>query len=178
MLGVPPGGWDFNFGRVDPANPTPNRLWIGIAAGAGSGYFNEDLYTYDASGTHTHTVPNHTHSVTIAAHTHDITIPAHSHGLTIPGHTHEILYGIVDDNQYPDTVHLSVNGVDVTVAAGGPWGVGGSAVDQDIDITNQILGTVGGIRQRHSIVFSCEGGQGQAEVTVECKVTVQSLQQV
>ncbi|SCM13181.1 Phage minor structural protein [Bacillus wiedmannii] len=71
---------------------------IGVAIPAGG---EEDLWTYTASGDHSHSVsipshkhqvniPNHSHSVTIPNHTHSVSIPDHTHQISIPNHTHEI----------------------------------------------------------------------------------------
>jgi phage minor structural protein len=70
-----------------------------------------DIYTYGASGDHTHTVtvPAHTHSFDVPNHSHNVTIPNHSHDLTLPDHTHEILYGIFE-GETPTSVTVKVDG--------------------------------------------------------------------
>jgi len=67
---------------------------------------NVDLYTYDSSGSHSHTfsVPEHNHSITLEAHSHSIQIPEHSHG---------IQYGIYESPEEPTAVTIKVNGVTV-----------------------------------------------------------------
>lgn len=114
-----------------------------------------DIYTYDAAA-------NHTHSINIPAHTH--TVPAL-----------QIDFGIEDDSQYPDTMSIKVDDVDVTAALGGPWGVGAAAIDLSLDITSYLVNASGGLRQRHVVEFSCTGGQGWIETTVELRTTVQSI---
>lgn len=114
-----------------------------------------DVYTYDASADHTHT----------------INIPPHTH--TVPALL--IDYGIEDDTQYPNTVKIKIDGVDVTAALGGPWGVGATAIQTTLDITSYLVNAASGLRQRHEIEFSCTGGQGDIEVTVEMATTVQSI---
>jgi phage minor structural protein len=70
-----------------------------------------DIYTYGASGDHTHTVtvPAHTHSFSVPNHSHEVTVPNHSHNLTLPDHTHEILYGIFE-GETPTAVTVKVDG--------------------------------------------------------------------
>ncbi|MBZ0297591.1 MAG: hypothetical protein K8L99_33855, partial [Anaerolineae bacterium] len=93
-------------------------------------------------------------------------------------HTHvipaaDLDYGIVDDSEYPDTVRIAVNGVDYTAALGGPWGVGGTAVDEVIDIADQI--NLSTLQQLHEVEVTCDGGQGEVEATVELYETIQSI---
>jgi hypothetical protein len=158
-----PAFWRKMFGRASAGGST-----LDVVFGMNNNVTTNDLYTYDASGSHTHTV-------TIPAHTHDVTIPAHAHDVTIPSHTHALDYGIYDDTEYPDTLSIWINGVDRTAALGGPWAVGGGALNQVLDIDEYINLN---LRQLHSVEFRCTGGQGDVEVTVELKITVQSLQQV
>jgi phage minor structural protein len=70
-----------------------------------------DIFTYGASGDHTHTfsVPSHSHDFTIPNHSHNVTIPNHSHDLTLPDHTHEILYGIFE-GETPTAITVKVDG--------------------------------------------------------------------
>jgi hypothetical protein len=144
----------------------------------GAGPDTSDVYTYDASGNHTHTVPAHTHSFTVPAHSHQIEIPAHSHQITIPAHNHVLAYGIVDDDDHPALIHVKVNGEDRTAALGGPWAADGEAADFNFEIANYLNAALGGLRQQHQVEFWCEEGQGEVEVTVELKLTVQSIYQV
>lgn len=70
-----------------------------------------DIFTYGASGDHTHTfsVPSHSHDFSIPNHSHNVTIPNHSHDLTLPDHTHEILYGIFE-GETPTAITVKVDG--------------------------------------------------------------------
>lgn len=140
----------YNFAQ-DSSGTSPANLGL-LIRGAGA---LADMYTEGASG----------------AHTHSISIPSHTH--TVPSLV--IDFGIEDDNQFPDTVSIKVDDIDVTAALGGPWGAGGSAVDTTIDITSYLVNAAGGLRQRHEVTFSCTGGQGEIEVTVELRTTVQSI---
>jgi len=108
-----------------------------------------DLYTDGASGEHTHTI-------------------------NLPNHTHELDYEINDDTDYPDSVGIKINGVDRTTALGGPWGVGGSAIDIEIDIA-QYIESAAIFQQRHQIELYCDSGQGEIEVEVEMQAIIQFL---
>jgi len=114
------------------------------------------------------------------SHVHDIDIPAHTHTVSIPAHTHTIPvllveFGIEDDTQYPSSVRMEINGVDVTAALGGPWATAGQAIDVTVDITSYLVNASGGLQQRHQVTLSCLGGRGEIEVTVELSTTVQSI---
>lgn len=109
-----------------------------------------DMYTYDASGTHTHTVNDHTH--------------------TVPAHTHPISYGISDDTDYPDHVSVTVNGTSVAT----DLDTAGTGLDTELDITAEILAAAS-VQQAHSVVISCTGGQGRVKVFVELYETIQSV---
>ncbi|AXO97174.1 phage tail spike protein [Bacillus anthracis] len=107
---------------------------IGVAIPAGA---EEDLWTYTASGDHSHSVsipshkhqvniPNHSHSVTIPAHTHSVSIPDHSHQISIPNHTHtitlpdhihDIQHGIYKLSERPSKVTIKVDGNVVPVTS-------------------------------------------------------------
>lgn len=93
---------------------------IGVAIPAGG---EEDLWTYTASGDHSHSVsipshkhqvniPNHSHSVTIPAHTHSVSIPDHTHQISIPNHTHEInIPNHTHTITLPDHIHDIQHGI-------------------------------------------------------------------
>jgi hypothetical protein len=133
--------------------------------------------TYDDSPAHTHdvTTNDHTHDVTTSNHTHDVTIPNHTHDVTLGDHTHALDYGIYDDVEYPDTVRIAINGVDRTAALGGPWGAGGIAVNEELEITTYLVNAVGGLRQLHEITISCDAGQGTVETVMKLQLTVQGI---
>lgn len=137
--------------------PIVTGLWL-----ATTGPF--DVYTYGASG-------NHSHTLNIPAHTHSISLPAHTH--TVPPLT--VLYGIQDDTQTPQGVRVAINGVDATTALGGPWASAGGEIEEWLDITSYLTSASGGLRQQHRLTVSCDGGQGEVEATVELRLTVQSI---
>ncbi len=89
-------------------------------------------------------------------------------------HSHTLTYGINDDTEYPDTLRVSINGVDRTSALGGPWGSGGSAVDVTLDVTDYI-NAAATLQQEHTVQFSCDGGQGEVEVLVELYEVIQTI---
>lgn len=65
--------------------------------------------------------------------------PTHSHGMdhthSTPNHTHGITYGIYSSG-YPTAVSMTIDGVDVTTALGGPWNPSLSDPSEvDMDIT-------------------------------------------
>lgn len=121
----------------------------------GAGPDTSDVYTFDADGSHSHT----------------INIPAHTH--TVPALL--VDFGIEDDSQLPDTVRVKINGVDQTIALGGPWGVGGFPIEIELDITDFLINASGGLRQLHQVEISCTDGQGEVEAAVELRQTVQSI---
>jgi hypothetical protein len=121
------------------------------------------LYTFD-------TANDHTHSVTVPSHTHDVTIPAHTH--TIPAAN--LTYGITDDTDYPDTVRIAVNGTDYTSTLGGPWAVGGGALDVVLELADAI-NAAATLQQKHTVTISCDDGQGEVEATVELYEVIQSI---
>lgn len=107
-----------------------------------------DIYTFGASGDHTHIVP---------AHAHDLT------------------YGIYEDSTHPQTISLEINGIDRTVELGGQWALTNVSADVEIDITDFLVNAVGGLQQNHSIVFSCASGQGEIEAEIDLLVSIQAI---
>ncbi|MCU5339275.1 phage tail protein [Bacillus cereus] len=84
---------------------------IGVAIPAGG---EEDLWTYTASGDHSHSVsiPSHRHQVNIPAHSHSVIIPAHTHSVMIPNHTHQInIPNHTHEIQLPDHIHDIQHGI-------------------------------------------------------------------
>lgn len=107
-----------------------------------------EIWTETASGTHTHTIDDHTHDLTYAIH---------------------------DDTVNPNTVSIYIDGVDRTSALGGPWGGGGVAMDEELDITTYLVNAVGGLRQNHTVQLRCSSSQGEALVMVELVETIQAI---
>jgi hypothetical protein len=134
----------------------PNTLaamFVGIDA-----EFNDlDIYTYDESGTHTHSV----------------TIPDHTHGITIPNHTHTLTYGISDDSSTPVSIRVYVDDVEVT---GGPWAGSGGNQDIEIDITSMFDEI--DFQGEHTVKVTCTSGQGAIEAQIEIRETIQSIRVV
>jgi len=56
---------------------------------------------------------------------------------------------------YPHDVTLSINGIDRTVALGGPWGTYTAQADVELDITEYIIDASGGLYQEHDLQFYC-----------------------
>ncbi len=148
-------------------------MYLTNIADAGSGQFrsNKTAWMYEhtsgADAAHTHTIHSSAHSHSHGhgmAHTHD----AHSHTMTVT-------YGIFDDTAYPSTISLSIDSIDRTTALGGPWNVAGGAMNSVLDITTYLVNAAGGLRQNHSLVFSCTGGLGQVIVTIRILETTQSI---
>jgi phage minor structural protein len=74
-----------------------------------------DVYTYEAEGSHTHTVSNHTHSVanhthSVSDHTHSVSDHSHQVKVTIPPHSHELDHGIFTLDTVPSSVVIKVDG--------------------------------------------------------------------
>lgn len=92
---------------------------------------------------------------------------AHSHDIEFPDHDHDIDYGVYKDNVRPGNITILVNGVNVTPS---PIGSTGSDLDQTIDITDEVLGKVGGFRAVHNVDFACTSGQGEILVNFECMI--------
>jgi uncharacterized membrane protein YgcG len=120
----------------------------------------ESLKTSGMSANHTHTLPTHTHQV------------------TIPAHTHPMTYGIYEDTHYPQNIRIHINGIDRTVALGGPWATTDAAVEVEVDITDYLANASGGLRQVHEIKFTVSGGtnnQGSIDMQVDMLCTIQAI---
>lgn len=147
----------------------------GSTSGSGGGSTETSTQTGLSSGLMIPVGADHRHD--IAPHSHNVTIPSHTH--STPNHSHSIpagnlTYGIYDDSLYPDTIRLEINGTDYTSALGGPWGVGGTPVDVEIEITDQ-LNDQPILQQEHTLTFSCDSSQGSLEVIIELYLTIQSI---
>jgi len=147
-LGTSPPGTLYYYG-VPFLGDNGNTISMVIASSVSNSYGGRDIETLTSSGTHTHNV-------------------------SIPNHTHDLDYGINDDTDYPDTVRISINGVDRTSALGGPWGVGGTAIDIELDIA-QYIESAGTFQQRHEVEITCDSGQGEIEVEIQLQAIVQFL---
>ena len=126
------------------------------------------------------TADTHTHSVSIPDHTHSVTISSHTHSVTIPAHTHAITYGITDDTAHPQSITVSVNGVDKTNDLFGSATLAPSNAPIDLVadagvLTGLLINASGGLQQEHDITIACSSGQGRVEVTVEIYEITQTI---
>lgn len=105
-----------------------------------------DIYTYDASGTHTHALDY--------GISDDVQTPS---GVTLR------LNGTDRTMELTGAASLAGGGgnLDVVLDAGA--------------LSNLITGAAGGLRQVHVLEVRCAGGQGRAEVTVEIFETTQAI---
>lgn len=78
-----------------------------------------------------------------------------------PDHTHTLDYGVYDDTLYPNQVSVKVDGT--TVASG--MGTASAGFSTELDITAELIAA--GLRQEHTILIECVGGQGEIEVQIE-----------
>jgi phage minor structural protein len=90
------------------------------------------LYTFGASG-------DHSHSVSIPLHSHSVSIPSHTHDLTLPDHTHDVKHGIYRLATLPNSVTIKVDGAAIP---------GMNLNGQDIDIIPYLSKDSGGKVQR------------------------------
>ncbi len=81
-------------------------------------------------------------------------------------HALDYSFAVYPSTNYPSDITISIDGVDRTVALGGPWNAsaGNLAVDVTLDISEYIVDAAGGLYQDHSIVFAA--GYKTAEVRV------------
>lgn len=144
---------------------------------------SDGSHTHGIDANHDHSIV-HNHSVSLPDHTHDVTLVDHDHSIELPEHSHTLIpnvvttYGLYADTQYPVRLSVSVDGVDVTTAIGGPWATAGAAVEVEADITAYLRAAPGGLRQRHRILISCASGQGEIEAEVGSFVAVQAIKLV
>ncbi len=137
-------------------------------AGAVSTYVYLELKTNQAESLKT--------SGMSANHTH--TLPVHTHQVTIPPHTHPITWGVFQDTHYPQNIRLHIDGIDRTVAMGGPWAPTDAAVSVEVDITTYLVNAGGGLRQTHEVKFTVSGGtnnQGAIDMQVDMLCTIQAI---
>lgn len=139
----------------------------------------EHVHTFDhdhAGSTSSDEVTDITGAATESVtHDHDI-VASGEHDHTIPAHNHELAYGVFEDGVYPQGLHLAINGVDVTAALGGPWANSNSATEQELNITEYLLDASGGLRQNHTVEFTCgTPSQGEIEFEVDLMVSIQPI---
>lgn len=95
-------------------------------------------------------------------------------------HTHDIEYAITDDTEHPQSITVSVNGVDKTLALFGSATLAGSNAAIDViadadELTTLLQNASGGLRQEHEITIDCGSGQGRIEATVEIYEITQTI---
>lgn len=76
--------------------------------------------------------------------------------------TWQVSYGY----NHPSDITVTIDGVDRTTELGGPWAAGAvnTPIEIELDISDYIVNAVGGLYQRHSIVFSCGSRFGEIGV--------------
>lgn len=89
-------------------------------------------------------------------------------------HTHNVTYGYFPDSTTPDEISVEIDGTDRTAALGGPWAVGGGAVEVELDIS-AYLEDQDVLRGTHTISFSCAADQGEIEAEVVMMMSVQAI---
>ena len=92
---------------------------------------------------------------------------------------HYYYYSLYESPHYPSDIRLFIDGIDRTVALGGPWNpsAGNLPVDTTLDITDYIKNASGGLYQDHSIVFKPGYKLGEARVTTSYSSILQSVSQ-
>lgn len=95
---------------------------------------------------------------------HAVPMKSESYWTSVPANM--LFWQVTPGYNYPSDVSISIDGVDVTAALGGPWNPGGgnAEIDVDVDITNYIKNASGGLYQDHSIVFTCLSRVGQVRL--------------
>ncbi len=81
-------------------------------------------------------------------------------------HALDYSFAVYPSTNYPSDITITIDGVDRTIALGGPWNpsAGNSAVSTTVDISEYIVDAAGGLYQDHTIVFAA--GYKTAEVRV------------
>lgn len=81
-------------------------------------------------------------------------------------HALDYSFAVYPSPNYPSDITISIDGIDRTIALGGPWNpsAGNSAVNVTLDISSYIVDAAGGLYQDHSVVFAA--GLKAAEVRV------------
>ena len=123
-------------------------------------------------------------AVTVRVFTHTVSVPAHTHTVTVPDHTHAItmVYGLYEDNvgadgsYYPKVISMWIDGIDRSVALGGPWAAASNTpVDVEFEITSYLVEAAGGLRQNHTVEFRCASWQWDIEVECDLLLTIQAI---
>jgi len=156
-------GYQFSGGSVDytqSANAAADNHNHGISNGsllalAGGGYVQ---YSAFSGSTHVHWLYNHYHNYYANGHSHNM---PHTH--TTPNHVHPIDYGIYESTSATG-VTIKINGVERTIALGGPFSVDQASLD---------ISTYLSINQWNTIELgSTQKGRIDASVFIQAKMGV------
>lgn len=95
---------------------------------------------------------------------HAVPMKSEAYWTSVPGNM--LFWQVTPGYNYPSDVSISIDGVDVTSALGGPWNAGGgnAEIDVDVDITDYIINAAGGLYQDHTIVFTCLARSGEVRL--------------
>lgn len=87
------------------------------------------------------------------------------------------VYAIQDDTQYPQSISVFVNGVNRTSALGGPFAVGGGAIDivLNVGLMTSYIEAAPSLDRVHTIELRCASGQGRVEAVVEVYEVTQDI---
>ncbi len=99
------------------------------------------------------------------------TTPLYTFGAS--GGAETIEYGVFEDDVFPRTISLLINGVDRSSELGGPWAVSVEEVELELDVTDILIED--GIRRNHNFTFTAESGHGQIEMELDLLVTIQPI---
>lgn len=81
-------------------------------------------------------------------------------------HASDYWFSVQFSPNYPSDITVTIDGVDVTSALGGPWNpsAGNLPVKETLDITPYIVNAISGLYQDHQIVFTAGAKSGDAVI--------------
>lgn len=91
-------------------------------------------------------------------------------------HDHDLVYGIFEDPNYPRTISVIIDDLDITSEIGGPFASTNAAIDVEVDITDYLLESHLGWKAVHTIDFQALAGRGEIEIEVNMLVTIQPIE--
>jgi len=112
----------------------------------------DDLYTFDASDAHDHTIPPHNHSLT---------------------------YDVFENTVYPQNVGILIDGIDYTTELLTQLDISGfcetnEGFEYELDITSILISN--GVKQNHTVEFySTTNSSGEIEFECDMLVTIQPI---
>lgn len=76
-------------------------------------------------------------------------------------------YSVYPSTFYPSDVSLAIDGIDRTIALGGPWNpsAGNLPIDIELDITEYIVDAAGGLYQDHTLEFTAGTKTGDGTIS-------------